>query len=177
MAGHYRGWQRSTRGRRPRSSTHPAQSHRPEGTTPAEAADAPVPVVQEDQAAEAALYEATAAQVYGLARAILGDGVAAQDITAQVYRHAWRASIIANPPVEGAQAWLVTQAHRHAAEDVCAHHGTYTGQPHHFALFTPRSQLGLPIATVQFRIHTALRVLALAAGGNRDSMSCASQVT
>jgi RNA polymerase sigma-70 factor, ECF subfamily len=140
------------------------------------------------RAALATLYEATAAQVFGLVNAILCDTAAAEDVTVQVYRDAWNAIADGDSPAPGAgaQVRLLADAHRHAADYLRSHHDDDAEDPRQtvaprasldrldepsrelFVLMYYRGHtcrqaanlLGLPVATAQSQIRAALRRLA-----------------
>jgi RNA polymerase sigma-70 factor (ECF subfamily) len=137
------------------------------------------------RAALANLYEATAAQVFGLVNAILCDTAAAEDVTVQVYRDAWSAIADGDSPGAGAQVRLLADAHRHATDYLRSHRDdAEDSRPaaarrasldrldessrELFVLMYYRghtcrqaaSLLGLPVATVQSQIRAALRRLA-----------------
>lgn len=174
MAGLFQGFHKSTPGTRP----------------------SPTP---QDQSAAAALYDRTAAQVFGLVKAIVGDDGTAQDITAHVYRQAWQAAVATRPPAEGAQSWLVARAHRQAAEYLRTHVsiGIAESEQRRPFLTAPALEqldapsrdllvlvyyrgytcsdaavlLGLSADTVHSRLVAALRDLARASDGARESTS------
>ncbi|MGH3631530.1 MAG: sigma factor [Sciscionella sp.] len=71
-----------------------------------------------DQAAFAALYDATVAQVFGLVHAIVGDVVRSEQITAKVYRRLWRTAARYDPARGHAKEWLLATARCQALDGV-----------------------------------------------------------
>ena len=200
MTDHDRDARQLTLGARSTAVRLPGRRHQAQDCAPE--LDAPsAEVARADLAQAAEFYERTVPQVFGLLRAMLSDGSAAEDITVQVYRHAWRARIDTSPPAEGALAWLVAQAHRHAAEHLRAHRTAEAQEPQTFTARAPRSsldnldgssrdlfalvyyrgytyrqaaiQLGLPAATALSRIHAALRAVPKASSDSREPMPLA----
>ncbi|MGH3439189.1 MAG: sigma-70 family RNA polymerase sigma factor [Sciscionella sp.] len=76
-------------------------------------------VVCGDQAAFAALYDATADKVYGLVRTIVGDDARAEHITTEVYRRLWRTAARNDHATHGhARQWLLAMTRRQALRGV-----------------------------------------------------------
>jgi len=73
-------------------------------------------VASGDEAALAFLYDATSRRVYGLALRILGERESAEEITADVYVHAWRQASSWNPGRGSVEAWLLTMARSRAID-------------------------------------------------------------
>jgi RNA polymerase sigma-70 factor (ECF subfamily) len=69
-----------------------------------------------DQEALAALYDATAAQVNGLALRILGDRGAAEEVTADVYLQVWRQAERYDPARGAPLSWMLTMARSRAID-------------------------------------------------------------
>jgi RNA polymerase sigma-70 factor (ECF subfamily) len=69
-----------------------------------------------DAAALAALYDATAALVNGLALRILGDPGAAEEVTLDVYLQVWRQAARYDPARGAPAAWLLTLARSRAID-------------------------------------------------------------
>lgn len=69
-----------------------------------------------DQAALACLYDATAAQVHGLALRIVGDRDTAEEITGDVFLQAWRSAASYDPGRGSPVAWLLTIARSRAID-------------------------------------------------------------
>ncbi len=69
------------------------------------------------------LYHRTAAQVLGLVNLMLGDTVAAEDVTAAVYQQLWHTAARYEPARGCPHAWVLGVAHRHAAGHLRAYRG------------------------------------------------------
>ncbi len=69
-----------------------------------------------DQAALAALYDATNRMVYGLAVRILGDPADAEEVTLDVYTQAWRQAARYDAERGDAVTWLLTLTHSRAID-------------------------------------------------------------
>jgi RNA polymerase sigma-70 factor, ECF subfamily len=69
-----------------------------------------------DASAFRSLYDATAPQLYGIVRRILGPGPAADDVLQEVYAKVWRGAGRFSADTGQGMGWLVTIA-RHAAID------------------------------------------------------------
>ena len=69
-----------------------------------------------DQVALARLYDATAAQVNGLAQRILADRELAEEITGDVYLQVWRSAASYDPQRGNPLAWLLTIARSRAID-------------------------------------------------------------
>jgi RNA polymerase sigma-70 factor, ECF subfamily len=88
----------------------------------ADAVDQPARCARGDQAAFAALYESTAAQVFGLVQAMISDRHAAEHLTTQVYCQVWHAAGEDTVNLEEMRVRLLATAHRDAVEYLRAHH-------------------------------------------------------
>jgi RNA polymerase sigma-70 factor (ECF subfamily) len=77
-------------------------------------------IARRDQTSFAELYDRTAADVLGLATFMLGDPVAAEAVTAAVYKDLWHTAAHYDPAQGSAHAWLMGLAQRHAAEHLRA---------------------------------------------------------
>jgi RNA polymerase sigma-70 factor (ECF subfamily) len=98
-----------------------------------------------DRAALSALYQRTAPQVLGLVNLMVGNPAAAEDVTAAVYQQVWHTAARYDPARGSARAWLLSVAHRHAAEHLGAHRGTAVPRAGTAAVeLAPLSQLSLP---------------------------------
>lgn len=73
-----------------------------------------------DEAAFAQLYDATAAQVYGLAVRVVRDPAQAEEVTQEAYLDVWRTAGRFDPERGSAQAWILTIVHRKAVDRVRA---------------------------------------------------------
>jgi RNA polymerase sigma-70 factor (ECF subfamily) len=71
-----------------------------------------------DEAAFAALYDATSARAYGLAVRVIRDPAQAQEVTQEVYLEIWRTASRFDPHKGSAIAWLMTIVHRKAVDRV-----------------------------------------------------------
>lgn len=86
-------------------------------TTPdAEPADLIARCARGDQGALASLYDATAAQVNGLALRILGDRDTAEEITGDVFLQVWRSAASYDASRGSPLAWLLTIARSRAID-------------------------------------------------------------
>jgi RNA polymerase sigma-70 factor (ECF subfamily) len=89
----------------------PDRTHRP---------DAWAPLVQRmatrDEAALAALYDASSAQVYGLAVRILADAAAAEEIALDTFHQAWQRAGQFDVRRGNARSWLLTIARNRAID-------------------------------------------------------------
>jgi RNA polymerase sigma-70 factor (ECF subfamily) len=77
-------------------------------------------VAQGDEAAFAAVYDAAAGLVFGVARAILRDPAQAEEVTQEVLLEVWRTAQRFDARRGSATAWLMTIAHRRAVDRVRA---------------------------------------------------------
>jgi len=73
-------------------------------------------IVRRDASALAALYDATARQVHGLASRVLGDPALAEEVTLDVYEQVWRSAGSYSPALGTPQAWLFTIARSRAID-------------------------------------------------------------
>lgn len=77
-------------------------------------------VAQQDQAAFAALYDATSPRLYGLALRVLRNPAMAEEVTQEVLLQVWREAGAFDPARGSALAWLMTITHRRAVDRVRA---------------------------------------------------------
>jgi RNA polymerase sigma-70 factor, ECF subfamily len=73
-----------------------------------------------DEAAFAALYDATAARLFGLVLRIVRDHAMSEEVTQEVYLDVWRQSARFDADRGSAMSWLMTIAHRTAVDRVRA---------------------------------------------------------
>lgn len=73
-----------------------------------------------DEAAFAALYDATATRVFGLVLRVVRDHAMSEEVTQEVYLDIWRHSARFDPQRGSAMSWLMTIAHRTAVDRVRA---------------------------------------------------------
>ena len=73
---------------------------------------------QGDTAAFAGLYDRTAPAVFGLIRSVLPDARQAEDVTVDVYLHAWRTASQCDPARDDAFLLLMTTAGRYAFDRI-----------------------------------------------------------
>jgi RNA polymerase sigma-70 factor (ECF subfamily) len=73
-----------------------------------------------DRDAFSALYDATAARVFGLVRRLLVDAAQAEEVTQDVFLEAWQTAARFDPERGAAIPWLLTLAHRRAVDRVRA---------------------------------------------------------
>lgn len=73
-----------------------------------------------DEAAFAALYDATAPRVYGLVRRVVRDPGLSEEVTQEVYLEIWRTASRFDETRGSAISWLLTMAHRRAVDRVRA---------------------------------------------------------
>lgn len=71
-----------------------------------------------DEAAFAALYDATASRVYGLAVRVLRDPAQAEEIVQEAFLEIWRTASRYDADRGGAVAWMLTITHRRAVDRV-----------------------------------------------------------
>src|SRR4051794_40640609 len=71
-----------------------------------------------DQAALGECYDQYSSFVFGLARRVIGDRRAAEDVTQDVFLHLWERSDAFDPLRGGLRTWLGTLAHRRAVDHV-----------------------------------------------------------
>jgi RNA polymerase sigma-70 factor (ECF subfamily) len=75
-------------------------------------------VAKGDNAAFRAIYDQTAASVFGIVRRILRDPAQSEEVTQEVMLEVWRAAARFDPSVGSAMAWIMTLAHRRAVDRV-----------------------------------------------------------
>ena len=75
-------------------------------------------VARGDQAAFAAVYDYSAAQVFGLVRRVVRDPAQSEEVTQEVMLEVWRTASRFDPHRGSAMAWLMTMAHRRAVDRV-----------------------------------------------------------
>lgn len=73
-----------------------------------------------DQQAFAALYDATAARVHGMALRVVRDPAQAEEVTQEAFLEIWRTASRFDPTRGSAISWLLTLAHRRAVDRVRA---------------------------------------------------------
>jgi RNA polymerase sigma-70 factor, ECF subfamily len=96
-----------------------AAASRP-GATGADLADLLRRSARGDEAAFAALYDATARRIYGLVLRIVRDPAMSEEVTQEVYLDVWRHSARFDAQRGSAISWLMTIAHRTAVDRVRA---------------------------------------------------------
>lgn len=75
-------------------------------------------VARGDEGAFAAVYDATAGQVYGVVRRILRDPAQSEEVTQDVLLEVWRTATRFDPRRGSGLAWVMTMAHRRAVDRV-----------------------------------------------------------
>ncbi len=75
-------------------------------------------LVAGDQAALGECYDQFSSFVFGLARRVIGDRRAAEDVTQDVFLHLWERAEAFDPGRGGLRTWLGTLAHRRAVDHV-----------------------------------------------------------
>jgi len=75
-------------------------------------------VARGDQSAFAALYDRSAAQVFGLVRRVIRDPAQSEEVTQEVMLEVWRSASRFDPHRGSAMAWLMTLAHRRAVDRI-----------------------------------------------------------
>lgn len=75
-----------------------------------------------DQLAFAALYDAVAPRLYGLARRVVRDETIAEEVTQEVFLQVWREASRFDPARGSALAWLLMLTHRRAVDRVRSEH-------------------------------------------------------
>lgn len=87
--------------------------------TPADAlARLPARSVLADEAAFAALYDATSTRVFGLVLRLVRSRAIAEEVTKEVYLQAWRSASKFDESRGTASSWLMTVAHRRAVDRI-----------------------------------------------------------
>jgi RNA polymerase sigma-70 factor (ECF subfamily) len=71
-----------------------------------------------DEAAFAELYDLTCLRLFGLVLRVVRDPALCEQVTGEVYLHVWRHSARFDPSRGSALAWIMTIAHRSAADRV-----------------------------------------------------------
>lgn len=71
-----------------------------------------------DRDAFAALYDATAARVHGLALRVVRDRAQAEEVTQEAFLEIWRTAARFDPAVGSASSWILTITHRKAVDRV-----------------------------------------------------------
>ncbi|MGZ4713673.1 MAG: sigma-70 family RNA polymerase sigma factor [Acidimicrobiia bacterium] len=71
-----------------------------------------------DQSALGECYDQFSSFVFGLARRVIGDRRAAEDVTQDVFLHLWERAETFDPARGGLRTWLGTLAHRRAVDHV-----------------------------------------------------------
>jgi RNA polymerase sigma-70 factor (ECF subfamily) len=75
-------------------------------------------VAKGNDAAFRAVYDQTAAPVFGIVRRILRDPAQSEEVTQEVMLEVWRSATRFDNSVGSANAWIVTLAHRRAVDRV-----------------------------------------------------------
>ena len=75
-------------------------------------------LVSGDQDALGECYDQFSSFVFGLARRVIGDRRAAEDVTQDVFLHLWERAEAFDPARGGLRTWLGTLAHRRAVDHV-----------------------------------------------------------
>jgi RNA polymerase sigma-70 factor (ECF subfamily) len=75
-------------------------------------------VARGDQGAFAAVYDRSAAQVFGLVRRVIRDPGQSEEVTQEVMLEVWRSASRFDPHRGSAMAWLMTLAHRRAVDRI-----------------------------------------------------------
>ena len=124
---------------RPLSSV-PSGDSSPEGTGSPELAGLLRRIARGDEAAFAALYDATSARVHGLVLRVVRDPAQAEEVTQEVFLQVWRQASRYDESLGSAISWLLTLAHRRAVDRVraaesasrhdTAYHGNTQPTPH-----------------------------------------------
>ncbi len=71
-----------------------------------------------DEAAFAALYDATSSRLYGLVLRVVRDPAQAQEVTQEAFLETWRTASRFDPDRGSAMSWMLTIAHRKAVDRV-----------------------------------------------------------
>ncbi len=75
-------------------------------------------VARGDQGAFCAVYDQSAAQVFGLVRRVIRDPAQSEEVTQEVMLEVWRSASRFDPHRGSAMAWLSTLAHRRAVDRI-----------------------------------------------------------
>ncbi len=75
-------------------------------------------VARGDEAAFAAVYDSSAATVFGVVRSIVRDPAQSEEVTQEVLLEVWRTASAFDASRGSGTAWLVTMAHRRAVDRV-----------------------------------------------------------
>src|SRR5215210_5864972 len=73
-------------------------------------------VARGDEAAFAAVYDALASAVHGLARRVIRDPARAEEISQEVFIQVWQTAVRFDPQRGSAKSWVLTLAHRRAVD-------------------------------------------------------------
>lgn len=84
----------------------------------------PARSVLADEAAFAALYDATSTRVFGLVLRLVRSRAIAEEVTKEVYLQAWRSASKFDESRGTASSWLMTAAHRRAVDRIRASDGS-----------------------------------------------------
>lgn len=102
--------------------THPRSVHSgdsaPEETDASDLARLLRRSARGDDAAFAALYDATSARLYGLVLRVVRDPAQAEEVTQEAYLEVWRTAARFDPARGSALSWLMTIGHRRAVDRV-----------------------------------------------------------
>jgi RNA polymerase sigma-70 factor (ECF subfamily) len=110
-----------------------------------------------DEPAFAALYDATAPQVYGLAVRVLGSPDAAQQVTCEAYLEVWRTARRYDSNQGSAMGWIVAIAHRRFVDRVRSQPLAVTSSDQGPPTHRRRSRGGaLPCSVESRRVQDAL---------------------
>lgn len=71
-----------------------------------------------DKGSFAALYDATASMVFGIALRVVRDRTIAEDVAQEIYVEVWRTAGRFDPDRGSAKAWITTMTHRRAVDHV-----------------------------------------------------------
>ena len=96
----------------------PSDPPGPEGARRVDLADLLARSARGDEAAFAAVYDATGARAFGLALRVVRDRAQAEEVTQEAYLELWRTSASFDPARGSAISWLLTLVHRKAVDRV-----------------------------------------------------------